>query len=372
MKICLMEMDDRTRQSIALVLRHRANGLIALADEDAAEMVVLDLDHENALASYQSLHARRSGLRAIGLTSQSDRKHEGILVLRKPIAANSLLEAIGEVSGVELRTSTRLMASGAASSLSARIGHSRRRAEPTATPARDKLSFDPNAYLLGNILNAAAEAEKRDVVAVIRFYGDRIILVDNTVPVIRTNLSSSQARAFSLTALEGDSAGDLSATVGLQRPSVEYVARAEAVTRYEGQTYAVPREIFMWKLGAMTSRGRLPADIRADERVYLRRWPNMTRFSYSDNDMRIVAYWMQQADSLAEIASALGVAEQEVFKVYTAAFAAGLAGKARREVDGVWEAPEVVEHKERGLFSSILKRLLQRKPAGTDVEQEAA
>jgi predicted CopG family antitoxin len=41
-------------------------------------------------------------------------------------------------------------------------------------------------------------------------------------------------------------------------------------------------------------------------------------------------------------------------------------------VDGVWEAPQVVEHKERGLFSSILNRLLQRKPAGSEVEQEAA
>jgi hypothetical protein len=133
----------------------------------------------------------------------------------------------------------------------------------------------------------------------------------------------------------------------------------------------VPQEVFMWSLGAMTSRGRLPDDVKADDRVYLRRWPSMTRFPYSDNDMRIVAYWVRQASSLQEIAQALGVPERDVFNVYTAAHAAGLAGKVRREVDGIWEAPVVAEHSERGLFSSIMQRLLQRKSA-RQVEGQAA
>ena len=119
----------------------------------------------------------------------------------------------------------------------------------------------------------------------------------------------------------------------------------------------------MWRLGATTSRGRLPQDTTAEERLYLRRWPNLTRTGYSDNEMRIIAYWVRQPGSVAEIACALGLPLQEVATVYSAAMAAGLAGKARRDADGVWEAPEVTAPAERGLFSSILKRLLQRKPA---------
>jgi hypothetical protein len=61
-----------------------------------------------------------------------------------------------------------------------------------------------------------------------------------------------------------------------------------------------------------------------------------------------------------------------VFNGYTAAYAAGLAGKARREVDGIWEAPVVAEHSERGLFSSIMRRLLKRRPASPDDVQVAA
>jgi hypothetical protein len=370
MKICFMEMDDRTRQSMALVIKHRANGAVVLTDAESADIAVFDLDHANALAGYHSLRQRRAGVQAIGLTSAAECAVEDMLLLRKPFSANGLLEAIQKITGVNL-LSTKIVAAGAAASLSARIGSTRRRTESSVSPVRDQAGFDPGAYLLGSILGAAAEAEKRDMVAVIRFYGDRIILVDRRAGEIRTNLSSSQARAFSLTALEAD--GDLSATVGLGRPAVEYVTRAQAESQYAGKIYSVPQETFMWRLGAMTSRGRLPQDTAAEERVYLRRWPNLTRTGYSDNEMRIIAYWVRQAASPAEISRALDLSVQEVASVFTAAMAAGLAGKALREADGIWEAPEVTAPQERGLLSSILKRLLQRKPvAGEAMEAVAA
>jgi hypothetical protein len=365
-KICLMEMDPRTKQTMSLVFSHRLDDAIVLADEDTADVAVLDLDLNNALAGYQTIHARRPALRAIGLSSKLGHECDDVLVLQKPISPNRLLEAIQKVSGVGPKVNT----AGAASSLSMRIGGSRRRNEAAAPKASDKLSFNPNDYLLGAILTVAAEAEKKDMVGVVSFYGDRIILVDNKSKIIRTNLSSSQARAFALSAVGADDGDNLSATVGLKRPAFEYLARAEAEKKFASKTYSVPQEIFMWKLGAMSSRGRLPADVNPDERVYLRRWPNMTRFSYTDNEMRVVAYWLRQACSMREITEALDIPEQEVFGVYVAAYAAGLAGKARREADGIWEAPEVAEHKERGLFSSILKRLTQRKPA--EVEKEEA
>jgi hypothetical protein len=371
MKICLMEMDDRTRQSMALVLSHRADAGIALADVDAADIVVLDLDHENALQAYQAVHARFPALRAIGLTARADQVLDGLLVLRKPVSANRLLETIQELGGHQT-IGSKLMAAGAAAALRERSGGSRRRTETQAALVDGKQTFNPDAYLLGTLVEAAAESAKRDQVVVISFYGDRVILVDSKTGVVHTNLSTAQMRAFSLSTVEGEVATDEASTVGLQRPRVEYVLRAAAESRYRGKTVRVPQEVFMWSLGAMTSRGRLPEDTKPDDRVYLRRWPSMTRFPYSDNDMRIVAYWVRQATSLQEIAQALGLPERDVFNVYTAAHAAGLAGKARREVVGIWEAPVVAEHSERGLVSSIMRRLLQRKPARQEEEQVAA
>ncbi|HMA10880.1 MAG TPA: hypothetical protein VKO83_03260 [Steroidobacteraceae bacterium] len=368
MKVCLLDMDERTRQSMALVLRHRGDGAIVLSDVGTADIAVLDLDHENAPQAFEQIRARRPALLAIGLTARPGVAHEGIVVLAKPVSAGNLLEAIQKQAGIEL-PAAKIPAAGAAAALGARTATTRRR--PEAPLAHDKKVFDPAAYLLGALLDAAAEAGRRDAVAVISFYGDRVILADPRAGLIRTNLTSSQARGFAHSSLEADTT-DPSATVGLQRPRVEYLTRAEADSRYAAQTYPVPQEMFMWSLGAMTSRGRLPADVRADERVYLRRWPNLTRVAHTANEMRIIAYWVRQATSLQEIVAALGVPEREVFSVYTAASAAGLAGRARREVDGIWEAPLVAEPRQRGLFSSILDRLLQRNSARNEETQEAA
>lgn len=347
---------------MSLVFKHRTNEGISLVDEEAADIAVLDLDLEDSLHAFHSVRARRPEFRAIGISSNPDIELDGLLVLGKPIAAGRLLEAVQKLADGDLRI-TSVKAAGVASSLSSRIGTSRRRPEAAVVAtSREQGFFDPDTYLLGTILKAAAEAGKQDMVAVVSFYGDRVILVDGKSGVIKTNLSSSQARAFSLTAINEGEDGGLGNTVGLQRPAVEYLSRDTARARYAGKTYEVPQEVFMWKLGAMTSRGRLPVGHNMEERVYLRRWPNLTAFSYSDNDMRIIAYWMRQAASLHEITEALGVAEQEVFSVYSAALAAGLAGKASREVDGIWEAAEVEEHKQRGLFSSIMRRLVQRRP----------
>lgn len=370
MKICLMDMDDRTRQSMAMVLSHRGDDAIVMTDVESADLVVIDLDYANATQTFRSLQARRPALKAIGLTAQPEQSHEGVLVLRKPVSASRLIEAIQQQAGIE-SPAARVLAAGAAAALGARTGGARRRSEPVAM-AHDQKYFDPGAYLLGALLEAAGEAAGRNAVAVITFYGDRVILVDPQSGLIHTNLSSSQTRGFALTAIEGDSAGDANATIGLRRPRIDFVAREEADLHYAGKTYSVPQETFMWSLGALTSRGRLSTTCRADERVYLRRWPNLTRVAHTANEMRIAAYWVRQATSLQEIVDALGVPEREVFSVYTAASAAGLAGRARREVDGIWEAPVVAEPKQRGLFSSILDRLLQRKSASNEEAQEAA
>jgi hypothetical protein len=366
MKVCLLDMDDRTRQSMALVLGHRG-GDVALVDFDAADIAVVDLDHEGAPQTFLAIHARQPALQAIGLTAREDVVAQAdITVLRKPVSANRLLEAIQKQAGVETPASRLMAAAVAAAALGGRTAAARRRPEqkPAAALPQDKKVFDPAQHLLGVLLDALAEAARQNAVAVVTFYGDRVILADNR-GVIRTNLSSSQARGFALSAFD-NGARATTATISLDRPQVRFVSSGDAA-RYADSTYVVRQETFMWTLGALTSRGRLPADTRPDERVYLRRWPNLTRIAHSANEMRIIAYWVCQATSLAEIVDALGVSEREVFNVYTAAYAAGIAGKARREVDGIWEAPPVVAPRERGLLASILGRLLQRKPT----EQEA-
>lgn len=369
-KVCLMEMDDRTKQSVSLVLKHRASNAVVLSDEDAADIALLDLDSnmDKCLASFRAIRDRKPDIRAIGLSANEDLKFDDALILKKPISAGSLLGAIEKISGVNLGSAT-IKTAGAASSLSSRVGGSRRRSEAQSV-GEDKIYFEPRDYLLGTVIEAEAEAQKQGMVAVISFYGDRVICIDGKSKMIETNLTSSQARGFAISAVNKDEADGLGATTGLQKPFVEYMSHADVKRKFAGKTYVVPQEIFMWKLGTTTSRGRLPSGVGLEERVYLRRWPNLTRFSYTDNEMRIIAYWMRQAESVREISEALDIPLPEVCSVYTAAYAAGLSGKARREVDGIWEAPDVSEHKERGLFSSIMKKLLSRKPEKSAEDDE--
>lgn len=359
MKVCLMDMDERTRQSMALVLGHRGDD-ITLADFETADIAVVDLDHERAPETFVAIHARRPALTAIGLSARADAAWEDITVLKKPVSANRLIEAIQKQAGVESPAARLLAAADAAGALAARSGQAKRRPETPAPLAHDQQHFDPANYLLGILLDARIEAMRQRAVALITFYGDRVILADAKSGVVRTNLTSSQARGFALSAFDAGAQAS-TATIGMDRPQVRFISYADA-GRYADNTYVIAEESFMWMLGSVTSRGRLPAGLKADERVYLRRWPNLTRIHHSATEMRIVAYWMRQATSLAEIIAALDVSAREVYGVYAAAWAAGLAGRARREVDGIWEAPAVEVPRERGMFASILGRLLARKP----------
>lgn len=355
MKVCLMEMDERTRQSIALVFKHRTDEAVVIADESEAEIAVLDLDRADALQNYRSARARRPGCRgAIGLASDLAIPCDDIMIVHKPISAGSLLEAIQRLSGNSLQL-PKIKAASAAASLGERTRSARRR--PELVPQTAASSFDPAEYLLGSLLHAAEQARQNDLSAVIRLPGGHVIVLDPRAKLLHTNCSL--ARVLSLFALGGTGGG-------AEKPVVDYLAHEEAKALFSGQTYGIPAEQLMWKLGAATSRGCLPEGLSLDERVYLRRWPNMTHLACLADTMRIVAYWMRGPASAREIAEALDVSEQAVCVVYTAAYAAGLVGKARREVDRVWEAPAVEAHQERNVFSSILRKLLQRRPGAND------
>lgn len=370
-RVCFLGLDDPMKQSITLVFKHRSGNAIEITDDVTADIAIIDLDRKESLDGYKSIKINRPMLNAIGLTTRPDLVHEGILAISKPISAKSLLEAIQKTSGVVLEKLT-VKISGASSALGSRIG-TKRRPDKMMANVSDTLFFDPSDYLIGVVLDTIAEAGRRNNIGVINLYADRLILVDNEAKLITTNLTSAQVRALGIASFSTDSSTDFSASIEFQRPYVEYVTRAEAenMLLLEKVTYKVPQEIFMWKLGMMTSRGRLPTNVNVNSKVYLRRWPNLTRFSYSDNDMRIISYWVRQATSMKDIANSLGLSEQEVFNVYTAALAAGLANKVEHEADMLPISPKVVESKERGLLTSILKRLIQRRPAESKQDQGA-
>jgi hypothetical protein len=92
-------------------------------------------------------------------------------------------------------------------------------------------------------------------------------------------------------------------------------------------------EAFLWKLALYTYRGLLPEGVNVNEPVYLRYWPNLTRFEPTPNAMRISSLWCRQPTNLAVITRMLNIPQRHVFSFYAAASTLGLAGPARRETD---------------------------------------
>lgn len=107
----------------------------------------------------------------------------------------------------------------------------------------------------------------------------------------------------------------------------------ESAMHDEDRQNQIEAEAFLWKLALYTYRGYLPAGTDVNQPVYLKYWPNLTRFEPTPNAMRIASLLCRQPVPLAFIVRILNIPQKHVFNFYAAANAAGLAGPAVREVD---------------------------------------
>jgi len=192
---------------------------------------------------------------------------------------------------------------------------------------------------------------------VLTCWGDKTIVIDTAQDRISSNLNDNQIRNLAIAPVDDN----LSSPI-----HTRFFAAATANTEL-GKLLAgddlrhYTQEVFLWNLGLLTCRGRIPAECTVSDRQYLRRWPNLTRVLASSNAMRIIAFWQQQPCSLMEMHEQLDVPLQDIFTVFSAAYAAGLAGEAKRESDQFLGVLELEDHKKRGLMSSILGRLRGQK-----------
>lgn len=136
--------------------------------------------------------------------------------------------------------------------------------------------------------------------------------------------------------------------------SVEEAMVANAVSGTQGSI-----EALMWRLALWTFQGRLPAGTPIHERVYLRRWPNLTRLLPVPDAMRISALLVDQPLALPRIAEALSIPQRHVFAFYSAAWTAGLASQAKREADKLVATPATRTHVEHGFINRVVDRLKQ-------------
>jgi hypothetical protein len=209
--------------------------------------------------------------------------------------------------------------------------------------------FDPDAYMVGLVLKGMENSEKTGEIAKLICLLDRTIYIDARNKRVKSNLRDIHMRQIAIAPLgEGD--------YGLNT-QIEMVDASvfDELPENDGSIY--PLETFVWELAILTSKGRAPVGTPMDKPVYLMQWPNFTRLMPIPNDMRVAAYWLRLPSSLADLSENLKVSMNDIFLLYSAASLTGLAGIARRKSDHLIKPGKPEEHKNRGLFGSIIDRL---------------
>lgn len=114
---------------------------------------------------------------------------------------------------------------------------------------------------------------------------------------------------------------------------------------------------FLWKLAIWTSKGRYPQELDITKPVYLKRWPEFTRWLITPHALRIAALLIQSPRTMMNTAQVLNINPRYVFVFISAAHAVGLVGQTQREPDDKIETPAHKPNVRKGLMSRIISKL---------------
>lgn len=363
-RVALLGLDPRSAQALQTAFTRHAHGCCVLCDEDSAQVIVADFDNDAMLQTYEVLRRRRPQIPVIAVSTRTP-DLPGLAYLSKPVSVRQLIESIEKLTGTAMKPpasrglSTEKIeqarraidAKRAAASLEGRAGKARDQRSDLKrglTAISDEMYFDPDRFLLGHVQKAFAAARDANRPVLLSCLRQEAIGFDPSSSMVLTSLSDTQIRSLAIAPTDDELAPPVETL--MSDGALEYLPQFARSRFFSAET-------FLWNLGYLTSRGRLPYGTQAGELVYLRRWPNLTRVVLPRNAMQVIAYWVRQPCRLLQMHETLGVSMEDVFAVYSAAQAAGLASPAQRQADGMLDAFDVPVAGRRGLFSAILKRL---------------
>jgi len=363
-------LNVRSIEKLNMTLNSMGESIVLVETATNPGVVLINFANADGAGRVDELFGRYPGVPFVGLTSRV-LANESIHSISLPLDINELISCIHRLmpgsestqtqSAQEKNTITddriaRAMAAIDSMRVAEKLGNRKSEEANASSSTReinvvsDNLYFDSSIFLLGALESAIQQLADRDEVVFLNCRNSKMILVDRINHRIITDLSDSQIRNLVIAPLE---------------PRCNFVTDLTFVDSVQLEKYGKARignartfdlETFMWNLGVMTSKGRAPQSTSLSERVYLRRWPNISRLQQVKNGLRIIAYWARQPSSLEEISNTLNVPLADVLTVYTAATAAGLTGAAKRQADSLTTL-NLNKNTERGIFNSFIGRL---------------
>ena len=364
-KVKSLGFDERSLSKLTEAFNEKSNGECISVQDTSADLILINLDSSEIKNIYKELKSTKLTLPEVGVC-KNNIDSWNITQVNFPIVISDLVDTIkNEVNKktdgiVNTITEDKIAAAMKAIDAKNVAGGLQKRIDKTsskisgnrAIPKKsDEMCFNVERFLLGHIMEAISTSIKNKECAVLKCWSDKTILVDYNSKEIITDVNDNQIRNMTIAPFDDNLSSPIKVEY-LDHLSKEY----KDFLNMTGMR-KISLEVFMWNLGSMTCRGRIPIEASVSERQYLMRWPNITRIKLGDNALRIISYWVKQPCSLVDIQQALDIPLQDVFTIYTAAFSAGLASNAKRHVDHIFEVPEVQDNNRRGLFKRIVKRL---------------
>lgn len=364
-------LEQRSQGVLANALNKLANGRCIVANTDQPQVALIDLDNRNAKHLLDDFRKTYPSLPLIGI-GKPQTEISVHAFFSKPLNLEQLLITIVELANPEQQPVKNMitedkfakaMQAMENKNLAKALHKRAEQNQPNSKAMRaipdmtEEMCFDPERFLLGEILKTADQAGKYKQIAVLTCWNDRTIVIDPGHDRISSDLTDSQIRNLAIAPIDSNLSSPIPTTF---YKSGEISGKLDTILNVPVMRHFA-QEVFLWNLGLLTCRGRIPAEFTVSDRHYLRRWPNLTRVTVPNSAMRILAYWQQQPCSLMDIKDQLDVSYQDVFNVFSAAYAAGLAGEAKRQSDQMLQVTELNAHKQRGLMHSILSRLRGQK-----------
>lgn len=369
LKIAAPALDERMKRTLRLFFLGPCQNTVVFAENSAARAALIDIDAIGAEALLNEQQATYPQ-RIIVLLSLTEQQRPGTIWLKKPVQIQEMLRVLDTVR--RQIADTMAIDEPAAAAEPTKIvlaaDRPRRRAHETAllldeqgfgnflgtlpdvdpynTEQRDAVYYDPKRYLQGYIQAAYKHALQQDRILRINTSAQPIIVFPHSRE-IWIDINDDDLREQCVIPVQTSRNG---AGLTVSPLSTEEVRKADhSLEKFQGM------EAFLWKLALWASSGRAPEGIDLDQPVYLRRWPNLTRFVNPPHALRIAALMVEQPRSLISVAERLNTSPAYVFAFFSAACALGLAGQAKRRIDHPAPRPESPpRRKHQGMLSRIL------------------
>ncbi|WP_340124359.1 hypothetical protein [Methylobacter svalbardensis] len=210
--------------------------------------------------------------------------------------------------------------------------------------------YNPKDYFQGYVQSALMVAEaKKQVLRLNSGWKSLIIFPHNHE--VWLDADDKQLRAFASVAMNKISAPKMTLIPVESNPA----SIQEDLEKFHN------KDAFLWKLAVWTSKGRYPSALDIHRAVFLKNWPNFTRLVVTPHALRISALLIAGPRTLPDIVEVLKIKLQYVFVFISAAYALGLVGQAKREVDEIFQPPAIKKSEQQGLLSRILGKLRANK-----------